>query len=189
MYSPAEFDSSVLRTFGDEWHLLDYGYKPFPGITFNHSAQIALLRLVEREDLSPDDVKSILVQLSEEGYETLWNEEPEDPYAAIASIEFNLAVILRERGHGLEQFSENYITAPETQEQMRKVTRIVGFEETDDFDMFGTRVTVETTDGRKFVEEEHYSPLQVSAKRLEEKFSTAQRPFSTVRTLNESTKP
>lgn len=170
VYSPGGYDPSTLSTLGDEWHLLDYGYKPFPGITFNHGAQVALRRLVEREDLAPGDVERVTVQLAERAYETLPNEAPGDPFEAIASVEFAVAAILRERGHGLDQFSTEYVTASETRAQMAKVERDVGFGPDDDFDMFGARVRVRTADGREFVEEEHYSPLDVSEERLAEKF-------------------
>lgn len=168
VYSPGEYDPSTLETFGDDWHFMDYGYKPFPGITFMHGAQTALQRLVVREDIEPDDVERITVHLDEQGWDTLWNESPEDPFAAIASPEFGLAVILRERDHHLDHFDADYVTAPETKAQMAKVERAVL--DDDDFDMFGARVVVETTDGEEYVEEAHYSPLDVSEERLTEKF-------------------
>jgi 2-methylcitrate dehydratase PrpD len=170
VYSPGGYDASTLDTFGDEWHLLDYGYKPFPGITFCHAAQMGLLELVDREDLAPDDVAEVTVQLADRAYETLPNDDPTDPFAAIASIEFAVATILRERGHGLAQFSADYVTAPETRAQMAKVEREVGFAPDDDLDMFGARLRVETTDGREFLIERPYSPAEVTDERLTAKF-------------------
>jgi 2-methylcitrate dehydratase PrpD len=170
VYSPDGYDDATLDTFGEEWHLLDYGYKPFPGITFCHAAQTGLRELVSREDLAPDDVATVTVQLAERAYETLPNEEPTDPFAGIASIEFAVATILRDRDHGLEQFSTDYVTDPETRAQMAKVEREVGFAADDDLDMFGARLRVETTDGREFVVERPYSPAEVSEARLAAKF-------------------
>lgn len=168
VYSPDTYDDSPLDTFGEEWHFCDYGYKPFPAITFNHGAQIALQRLVIREDLTPDDVERITVSLKERAWDTLWNEDPDDPFEAIASPEFNLAVILRERTHGIEQFNTDYVTASETKRQMQKVEREIL--EDDDFDLFGARIAVETVDGTEYIVDEHYSPLDVSEDRLDEKF-------------------
>lgn len=170
VYSPDGYDASTLETFGDEWHLLDYGYKPFPGITFCHAAQTGLRELVAREDLAPEDVAAVTVQLAERAYETLPNESPTDPFAAIASIEFAVATILRERDHGLAQFSTDYVTDAETRAQMAKVERQVGFGADDDLDMFGARLRVETTDGREFLVERPYSPAEVSESRLRAKF-------------------
>ena len=170
VYSPGVFEPSHLETFADEWHMLDYGYKPFPGSTFNHGPQVALLRLLEREDLDPASVEHVSVQLDERAWENLWITQPTDPFEARKSPEFNLATILRERDHTIEQFSEAYVRDPETRRQMEKFERVVGFDN-DDFNMFGARLTVTTTDGRTIVEEERrYSPLDVSPDRLERKF-------------------
>lgn len=169
VYSPGDYDPSSVETLGGEWDLLEYGYKPFPAITHNHGAQLALLRLVEREDLDPGDVEGIDVTLHERAEDVLWVTEPADPYEAICSIEFNLATILRERGHGVDQYSTAYVTDPATRAVMERVDRQFGFDDPG-YDQFAARVAVETADGRRLVEEAHHSPLDVGADRLDAKF-------------------
>lgn len=172
VYSPGEYDPTPVESVGEEWDTLEYGYKPFPGITHNHGAQTALLRLVEREDLTPEDVAQITVTLAEAAEDILWVTEPEDPFEAICSIEFNLATILRERGHSVEQYTDAYVTDPETREQMDKVVRRFGFDDPENRDQFSAKLVVETVDGRTFVEEQDYSPLSMDEAAIREKFYT-----------------
>lgn len=172
VYAAGNFDPAPLETFSESWHLLDYGFKPYPGSTFNHAPQVALRRLLEREGIDAEEIERVIVHLDPRAWENLWVREPSDPFEARKAPEFNLAAIMLDRDYGIEQYDASYVTSEAVREQMAKVERREGFDRDDvEFSMFGAAVIVETTDGRRLVElEPQYSPLEVSEERLREKF-------------------
>jgi 2-methylcitrate dehydratase PrpD len=114
-----------------------------------------LRQVVFEHDLSPADVSRVTVTLPEATSETLPHERPRDALQAKFSIEFCLAAILRERDAGLQEFTDAYVTAPETRAVMEKVSREY---EASEFAGYGGRVRVETTDGESFDAEEPLAP-------------------------------
>jgi len=171
-----EFDpSSVSGESGEEWAIRDVGIKPYPSGRITHAGMEALRTLMLEEDLTAADVTSVTVTLDDAAEKILTYEEPENQFEAKASIEFPHAAILREREAGVRLFTDEYITAEETREQMAKVERAFEADLFDDgYAGYGARVAVETTGGRKLVAEEETaigSPVNpLSEDRLQRKF-------------------
>jgi len=72
----------------------------------------------------------------------------------------------------MAQFDDAFVRDPATRAQMAKVTRDFGFED-DQYDWASARVTLETTAGETYTEEELYSPKQVGEDQLAAKFRDA----------------
>ena len=176
-YDPTE----LTEDLGGTWAVDDIGFKPYPSGVITHAAMDALRAVIEREALDPADVETIRVALDEAASEMLIHADPDDALQAKFSIEFCLAAILREGDAGVREFSDEYVADPRTREAMAKVER--DFEPTifgGEFAGYGARVTVTTTGGQEYVEEEKHAPGSpnnpVSDARLDAKFFECAEP-------------
>jgi 2-methylcitrate dehydratase PrpD len=156
MTPDGSYDSEAATDgLGEDWGIHDIGFKPYPSGACTHAAMEALRRIVVEHDLSPEDVSKVVATLPEATSETLPHKRPENALQGKFSIEFCLAAILRERDVGLEEFTDAYVTAPETRAVIENVSREY---ETEEFAGYGGRVRVETTEGESFVAEEPLAP-------------------------------
>lgn len=170
-YDPSE----ITEGLGESWNVTDIGYKPYPSGVITHAAMDALRNLVLENDLKPETVDQITVSLEEAASEMLIHAQPENALQAKFSIEFCLAAILREGEAGIHEFTDEYVTDPETRTTVDKVER--AFEDDlfgDDFAGYGATVYVQTTAGDELQAEERYAPGSpnnpLSEERLREKF-------------------
>lgn len=140
---------AITENLGENWAVSEICFKPHPSGVITHAAMDALRTIVIDEDLAPEDVESITVALDDAASEMLIHANPDNALQAKFSIEFCLAAILRERKAGIHEFTDEYVSQPETKGAIAKVER--SFEETL-FDAhyagYGARVTVETMAGK-----------------------------------------
>ena len=170
------YDPEALTAeLGETWAVMDIGYKPYPSGVITHAAMDAFREIVVDIGLEPDDVERVTVALDDAASEMLHHENPRTGLEAKFSIEFCLAAVLRERDPGIHEFTDEYVTAPETREQTAKVDR--DFEQNlfgGNFANYAARVAVETTSGETFTNEMKYAPGHptnpISAERLRAKF-------------------
>ena len=176
MTTDGSYDPEVITEgLGEEWAVLDLGFKPHPSGVITHAAMDAMRTLVIDHDLTPDSVDSVTVALDDAASEMLHHANPDDALQAKFSIEFCLAAILREQKAGIHEFTDEYVAQPETAAVIDKIDR--AFEENlfdAHYASYGARVTVETTDGETLVKEVKHHPGSpnnpVSEERLRAKF-------------------
>ena len=176
MTTDGSYDNTeITDTLGEEWAVLDLGFKPHPSGVITHAAMDALRTLVIDHDLTPDDVEQVTVALDDAASEMLHHASPDNALQSKFSIEFCLAAILRERKAGIHEFTDAYVTSPETRAVIEKIER--GFEENlfdAHYASYGARVTVETVAGETIVNEVKHHPGSpnnpVSEERLQAKF-------------------
>jgi 2-methylcitrate dehydratase PrpD len=176
MTTDGSYDPDIITEgLGEEWAVLDLGFKPHPSGVITHAAMDALRTLVIDHDLTPDSVDAMTVALDDAASEMLHHANPDNALQAKFSIEFCLAAILRERKAGIHEFTDEYVTQPETAAVIDKIDR--AFEENlfdAHYASYGARVTVETTDGETLVQEVKHHPGSpnnpVSEERLQAKF-------------------
>lgn len=176
MTTDGSYDSTdITEDLGEEWAVLDIGFKPHPSGVITHAAMDALRTLVIEHDLTPETVDRVTVALDDAASEMLHHANPDDALQAKFSIEFCLAAILREQKAGIHEFTDEYVNQPETKEVIAKIDR--SFEETlfdAHYASYGARVTVETADGETLVKEVKHHPGSpnnpVSEDRLRAKF-------------------
>jgi 2-methylcitrate dehydratase PrpD len=159
MSPDGSYDPTVIEEGRDSWGVLDNGFKPYPSGVISHAAMEATRRLVAEHDLTPETVERMTVTLDEAASEMLIHAQPEDELQAKFSIEFCLAAVLREGDAGVQEFTDEYVTAPETRAVIERVERdfepdLFGGE----FAGYGARVVVETTDGETYTAEEQRAP-------------------------------
>jgi 2-methylcitrate dehydratase PrpD len=159
----------------EEWAVTDIAFKPFPSGALTHAPMEALLRLVEREDLSPDDVESITVMVDDSTEGVLLHEAPSDALQAKFSLEYCLALILCERRATIREFTDDYVDSPHIRSELTKVERQYLEELFEgDYDRRACRLRVTLTDGTTFEEAERFTPggptNPIADERLERKF-------------------
>lgn len=170
------YDSSeITEGLGESWNVTDIGYKPYPSGVITHAAMDAMRELVIEHDLTSEAVDRITVTLENAASEMLIHAQPENALQAKFSIEFCLAAILREREAGIHEFTDEYVTNPETRATIDKVERT--FEENlfgDDFAGYGAVICVQTIDGKELQTKERFAPGSpnnpLSEERLRDKF-------------------
>ena len=175
-YEPVE----LTKELGETWAVMDIGYKPYPSGVITHAAMDAFREIIVDNDLKPEDIKRVAVSLDDAASEMLHHENPQNELEAKFSIEFCLAAVLRERDPSIHEFTDEYVTAPETRAQITKVER--DFKQNlfgGNFANYAARVSVETTDGDSFTNEMKYAPGHptnpISEKRLRAKFDECTR--------------
>ena len=170
------YDSTeITEGLGDSWAVTDIGYKPYPSGVITHAAMDALRGLLIEHGLETDDIETVTVALDEAANEMLHHANPQTELEAKFSIEFCLAAVLREQDPGIHEFTDEYVTAPETKAQIQKVER--DFKENlfgGNFANYAAQVDITTVDGEQYTAEEKYAPGSpnnpMSEERLRGKF-------------------
>ncbi|WP_418286473.1 MmgE/PrpD family protein [Halorubrum sp. DTA46] len=179
-YDPDELTDDL----GETWAVMDIGYKPYPSGVITHAAMDAFRELLVEHDLGPDDVERVVVSLDDAASKMLHHENPSTGLEAKFSIEFCLASVLRERDPGVHEFTDEYVTAPETREQTAKIERdfkpnLFG----GDYANYAARVTVETVDSEEYSTEMTHAPGHpsnpLSEERIRAKFDECTRDVIT----------
>lgn len=176
MTTDDSYDPSIITEgLGEEWAVLDIGFKPHPSGVITHAAMDALRTLVIDHELTSETIKSITVALDDAASEMLHHANPNNALQAKFSIEFCLAAILREQKAGIHEFTDEYVNQQATKDAISKIDR--SFEENlfdAHYASYGARVTVETIDGETLVKEVKHHPGSpnnpVSEERLRAKF-------------------
>ena len=123
--SPAgEVDRETpAQGLGEEWKIVKYrlGIKKYPACYCTHRALDAMLELLARRPLRPEEIKKITVSLSDTHALILRNHEPQTGLEAKFSIEFAMAAAVIARRAGLGEYNDGFVQRPEVQALMRKV--------------------------------------------------------------------
>ena len=123
--SPAgEVDrESPARGLGEEWKIVKYGLgiKKYPACYCTHRALDAMLELLARRPLGPEEIEKITVSLSDTHALILRNHAAQTGLEAKFSIEFAMAAAVVARRAGLGEYSDSFVRRPEVQALMRKV--------------------------------------------------------------------
>jgi len=123
--SPAgEVDRETpARGLGEEWKIVKYrlGIKKYPACYCTHRALDAMLELLARRPLGPEEIEKITVSLSDTHALILRNHAAQTGLEAKFSIEFAMAAAVVARRAGLGEYSDSFVRRPEVQALMRKV--------------------------------------------------------------------
>ena len=108
---------------GSEWWILKYrlGIKKYPACYCTHRALDAMLELLGRHPLKPEEIESITVSLSDTHALILRNHQPQTGLAAKFSMEFAMAAAVISRRAGLAEYTDGFVRRPEVQQLMRRV--------------------------------------------------------------------
>ena len=169
----------LTEGLGESWRITQCGMKAFPTEALTHTPISAVLDLVKRNDLRPEQVQEIQIRSLARAADILSDPSKYDPHTketADHSLPYVIAAALVERQVTPVQFTMEKILDPRIREQLRKV-KVVADPEIEKLFPALQRVIVniETTDGRKLTKQLDYpkgdprNPL--TDQEVEEKFS------------------
>jgi 2-methylcitrate dehydratase PrpD len=108
---------------GSDWWITKYrlGIKKYPACYCTHRALDAMLELLARHPLEPEQIERITVSISDTHALILRNHAPQTGLAAKFSMEFAMAAAVIARRAGLAEYTDAFVQRPEVQELMRRV--------------------------------------------------------------------
>jgi 2-methylcitrate dehydratase PrpD len=108
---------------GVEWKIVKsgLGIKKYPACYCTHRALDAMLDLLARHPLKPDDIERITVSLSETHSLVLRNHRPQTGLEAKFSMEFAMAAAVIAGRAGLAEYTDDFVGRPDVQHLLRKV--------------------------------------------------------------------
>src|SRR6266850_3682374 len=178
-YGP-EWKLNILTDgLGESWRITQCGMKFFPTEALTHAPISAVLDLVKKNDLRPDQVTKIQIRSLARAADILSDPSKYDPHTketADHSLPYVIAAALADRQVTPAQFEMKKIMDPTIRAQLKKVEVVADPEIEKVFPALQrVIVNITTTDGRKFSKQLDYpkgdprNPL--SDAEIEEKFS------------------
>jgi 2-methylcitrate dehydratase PrpD len=116
-------DTASSATLGREWRILETGIniKLYPVCYGAHRSLDAMLGVVKGENLRPDDIASVEVEIGETQAAILRNHRPQLALDAKFSAEFAMAAAAIARRCGLSELDDKFVQRPDVQAFMPKV--------------------------------------------------------------------
>jgi 2-methylcitrate dehydratase len=175
-----EWNLNVLTDgLGESWRITQCGMKAFPSEALTHTAISAVLDIVKKNDLKPDQIAKVQIRSLARAADILSDPSKYDPHTketADHSLPYVIAAAIAERQVTPVQFTMEKILDATIRAQLKKV-EVVGDPEIEKVFPALQRVIVNitTVDGRSFTEQLDYpkgdprNPL--SDAEIEEKFA------------------
>jgi 2-methylcitrate dehydratase PrpD len=117
--------AELVNSLGKPWEIVEPGtyVKRWPCCYSNHRAIGGLIELIKKHGIRADEVSEVAVGFLPGGDASLVSEQPTTGLQGKFSVEYVLAVILREGRLGLETFTDENVHRPEVIALMKKVRR------------------------------------------------------------------
>ncbi len=174
----------LIERLGDSWRITQCGMKFFPTEALTHAPISAVLDLVKKHDLKPEQIESVTIRSLARAADILSDPSKYDPRSketADHSLPYVIAAALVDRQVTPVQFKPEKIMGSRIREQLHKVKVIADPEIEKLFPALQrVHVTIKTTGGKEFTEQLDYpkgdprNPL--SDKEIEEKFEALAGP-------------
>jgi 2-methylcitrate dehydratase PrpD len=143
--------SAIHDALGAPWTIETPGIsiKPHPSGSLTHPGMGAMLDLILREDIRPDEVVHVTVGTNRHMPNALIHHRPTTELNAKFSMEFCMAILLLERRAGLAEFTDEVVNRTDVRAMIEKVDFGVAPEaEAAGYNNMTTIITVELADGR-----------------------------------------
>jgi 2-methylcitrate dehydratase PrpD len=155
----------MSQNIGRPLAISEYGVtiKPWPCCGGNHAPLTAIFRLIEQNDIKPEQVSSIEVATASKPPGPLIRSNPQNGFEGKFSLQYNMAAALIDHKVDLNTFTNEKLSRPEMQQLIRKVSVVWNpvFAEESQKSKSEPRyvlVTVKLNDGR-VLSERQYSHL------------------------------
>ena len=169
-----------LATFGEPYSIIDPGVsiKPYPSGVLTHPSMDAMKKIMEENELTPNDIKSVQLFAGQNILAPIRYEVANTELEGKFSMAFLLSAIIISGQAGKKEFTDEYVKSQDVQEMQRKISTVYDSEiEKLGVDKIRSRIELETRSGEKFsiIANENYrggpdNPL--SDNELENKFET-----------------
>jgi 2-methylcitrate dehydratase PrpD len=118
------FDEAAINgRLGNPWtfHSPGVSIKPHPSGSLTHPGMTEMLRLIEANDIRPEQVVNVRVGTNHNMPNALIHHRPTNELQAKFSMEFCMAILLLERRAGLSEFTDEVVNRPDVQAMIEKV--------------------------------------------------------------------
>lgn len=181
VFSGGYFEEKLQENFGRTYSIVEPGVsvKPYPSGILSHQAMDAMLDLVLREDVKPEEVERIDFHAGTNILNPLAYRFATDHMNAKFCIPALLSMIVLRRRAGKQEFTDDFVASPEMVRMQRQCTvHLDPAIEAQGFDRIRSRIEVTMKDGRRLIQkgDERYrgSPQwPISDAGLEEKLRAA----------------
>ena len=111
------------QALGSEWKIVKYplGIKKYPACYCTHRALDAMLELLARHPLGPEEIERVTVSLSDTHSLILRNHRPQTGLEGKFSMEFAMAAAVIARRAGLAEYTDGFVERPDVQDFMHRV--------------------------------------------------------------------
>lgn len=149
--------------------------KPYPCGSLAHPAMDAMLELVTKHDVRPEQVAEVRLGTASNVLAALRYQMPEDELQAKFSLQFDMAILILERKAGIHQYATEVVRRPDVRTMMAKVKPYLNAEvEARGFARIRSVIEVQLKDGRVLKAEAETSrgtpERPMTQAELEEKF-------------------
>ncbi len=154
VFGPNWDENKLLGNLGDSFKILDCSMKAFPTEALTHTHISATLKVVNENDIQPEDIEEVVVITIARAYDILFDShkyEPETRETADHSLPYCIARAILDRQITTGSFEESKIQEPRLKEMIHKIKG----EASEEFEIMfpekqPSRVTIHLKDGRKF---------------------------------------
>jgi 2-methylcitrate dehydratase PrpD len=147
-------DTEIPAKFGRQWRILETGIniKLYPVCYGVHRSLDAMLGLVKGENVGPDDISIVEVEMGEAQAAILRNHRPQLALDAKFSAEFAMAAAAIAQRCGLAEVADSFVQRPDVQAFMPKVSVTPTFEKSSEDSVMSPsdRVRITLRDNREF---------------------------------------
>jgi 2-methylcitrate dehydratase PrpD len=144
-------ESKTQQGFGEEYTIVSPGVsiKPYPSGILTHQSMDAMLALVRRVDLRPEDVKAVRFYAGKNIIEPIRYPIAQNHLQAKFSMPALLSMIILRRRASHHEFTDEFVGSPQMQ-LLQAATTVQIDEKIDEagYDKIRSRIEVETTDGK-----------------------------------------
>src|SRR5216683_4224511 len=115
--------AAILGKLGAPWCFATPGIslKPYPSGSLSHPAMTEMMRLIELNDIRPEQVEQVEVGANHAMTQALLHHRPRTGLEAKFSMEFCVAILLLRRKAGLAEFTNRVVQDAQVQEMIAKV--------------------------------------------------------------------
>jgi 2-methylcitrate dehydratase PrpD len=113
----------IMNRLGKPWTLATPGVslKPYPSGSLSHPAMTELMRLIEANDIRPEQVEKVDIGANHGMTNALLHHHPKTGLEAKFSMEFCLAILLLQQKASLGDFSERVVQRPDVQAMIARI--------------------------------------------------------------------
>ena len=155
------FDVTAIQgKLGNPWSFAEPGIslKPYPSGSLTHPAMTAMLRLIQKYDITAGDVEKVDVGTNQNMPNALIHHRPKSGLQAKFSMEFCMVVLLLERKASLAHFSDAYVNRPEVQEMVSRVNFYIDpVAEKAGYDKMTSLITVHLKNGKSVTDQADFA--------------------------------
>lgn len=151
----------VTAGLGNNWEILNVGYKPYATAGASHASLLALDEIMRESGLNATDIVAINVRCTTYCFKHVaWPYVPRGVAAAQLNLYFALAAMAIDRAALIAQFEENRLTDPKLLTFMPKIDikPDPALDALGHPNRYAMRMTVRTTDGRTLSRESRDRP-------------------------------